>query len=190
MITEDKRLENPSVIAIITGLEDRNDKTITRKTLAERYGVTTRTITNKLKSLGFKWTGSSYKFLGDEANLNDTYNIRFNSLFESNSLTKRQSIDSENNSINKSENDSNNNSNNNNKTVANTIVNKMDKDKQHNTIDDIDRLLAGDGSAGRTYKGYYIDNDLVEVIDKVGNRKRSDLINMCLRKVFEEKGLL
>lgn len=45
-------------------------------------------------------------------------------------------------------------------------------------------------SKDRTYRGFYLDNDLLTIIDTVARGSKSDLINDVIRKVFREKGLL
>lgn len=57
------------------------------------------------------------------------------------------------------------------------------------TSDNIDRLLAGK-KAKKEYRGFYLDHDIISIIDNVDNGIKSELVNECLRKVFKEKGIL
>ncbi|MFP3636936.1 hypothetical protein SB677_19440, partial [Bacillus sp. SIMBA_033] len=59
--------------------------------------------------------------------------------------------------------------------------------KSKGSMDDIDLILSAEK---RIMKNFYFDPDILEVIENVPKKKRSDLINTCLRKVFHEKGLL
>lgn len=55
--------------------------------------------------------------------------------------------------------------------------------------DTIDLLLSGQ-KPKRTSKAFYLDHDVLQIIESVDSGVRSDLVNECLRKVFKEKGLL
>lgn len=56
--------------------------------------------------------------------------------------------------------------------------------------DVIDMLLQSSGARDKVYRGYYIDKDVLDVIERAGSGNKSELVNECLRKVFREKGLL
>lgn len=56
--------------------------------------------------------------------------------------------------------------------------------------DVIDLLLKSNGAKDKVYRGYYIDSDVLAVIERAGSGNKSELVNECLRKVFREKGLL
>lgn len=73
--------------------------------------------------------------------------------------------------------------------------NELDKSEQKTITsepDAIDRLLMQGDSKNerRTYRGFYFDNDILEVLDNVKRGNKSDLINEALRAVFTAKGLI
>lgn len=55
--------------------------------------------------------------------------------------------------------------------------------------DKIDFIIS-DNESERVQRAYHIDSDLVEIMDKISFKQKSNLVNECLRKVFKEKGLL
>ncbi|GAB1802354.1 MAG TPA: hypothetical protein VNR38_22510 [Ureibacillus sp.] len=42
----------------------------------------------------------------------------------------------------------------------------------------------------RVYRGFYFDDDVLRIIDRVPKSYKSELVNEALRKVFKEKGLV
>lgn len=60
------------------------------------------------------------------------------------------------------------------------------------TSDMIDLLLNAKPATlkNRTFKGFYYDSDVLDVIDSLPAGTRSDLINEALRQVFKERGRL
>ncbi|WP_240524267.1 hypothetical protein [Priestia megaterium] len=58
-------------------------------------------------------------------------------------------------------------------------------------VDAIDLLLQSPKDRSkRVYRGFYFDNDVLSIIDRVPKSYKLELINEALRKVFKEKGLL
>jgi hypothetical protein len=58
-------------------------------------------------------------------------------------------------------------------------------------VDAIDLLLQHPQKRSkRVYRGFYFDDDVLSIIDRVPKSYKSELINEALRKVFKEKGLL
>lgn len=58
-------------------------------------------------------------------------------------------------------------------------------------VDSIDLLLQHPKErAKRVYPGFYFDDDVLSIIDRVPKNYKSELVNEALRKVFKEKGLL
>lgn len=64
--------------------------------------------------------------------------------------------------------------------------------QQEGQKDKIDQLLNATASekSKRTYKGYYVDSDVLGVLESVPTGKRSDLLNEVLRAAFKERGRL
>ncbi|EOK5524663.1 hypothetical protein ACM6TU_004547, partial [Escherichia coli] len=58
-------------------------------------------------------------------------------------------------------------------------------------VDAIDLLLQSPKDRSkRVYRGFYFDDDVLSIIDRVPKSYKSELVNEALRKVFKEKGLL
>nr|WP_280166677.1 hypothetical protein [Priestia aryabhattai]MDH3129914.1 hypothetical protein [Priestia aryabhattai]MDH3129937.1 hypothetical protein [Priestia aryabhattai] len=58
-------------------------------------------------------------------------------------------------------------------------------------VDAIDILLQNPKDRSkRVYRGFYFDDDVLSIIDRVPKSYKSELMNEALRKVFKEKGLL
>lgn len=153
-------------------------KEMTIKQLAESYGKSDRTIQSKIKKLGYEWDSKNvkYNYVGNDP---EPLEVDFDSLFDSNSNASKRKAKSE---IVKSK-----------KEVSSTATtdNKLAKSNQKQSdFDMIDMLLANDTQSKRTYRGFYFDEDVLSIIDSVDKRKKSELVNQALRKVFKDKGLL
>ncbi|MED4156458.1 hypothetical protein [Priestia aryabhattai] len=58
-------------------------------------------------------------------------------------------------------------------------------------VDAIDILLQNPKDRSkRVYRGFYFDDDVLSIIDRVPKSYKSELVNEALRRVFKEKGLL
>ncbi|WP_368896531.1 hypothetical protein, partial [Priestia megaterium] len=58
-------------------------------------------------------------------------------------------------------------------------------------VDAIDLLLQHPKERSKqVYRGFYFDQDVLSIIDRVPKSYKSELVNEALRKVFKEKGLL
>lgn len=138
------------------------------KELAEAYGVSTRTIQNKIKKLGFTWNAKKavYEYFGSDK---DSLEIEFASLFPNLFTGKSE------------------------REVAATTVRSEKKDKPKQIDDEfsiIDEIL-GAKQEKKDYRGFYLTADVLKVIDSVANnRKKSELVNEALRIVFRNRGLL
>ncbi|MCM3655507.1 hypothetical protein [Metabacillus litoralis] len=61
----------------------------------------------------------------------------------------------------------------------------------NNEMDSIDLLLAGKKAhSKRVYRGFYFDEDILNIIDRIPKSYKSQLVNEALRKIFKDKGLL
>ena len=54
----------------------------------------------------------------------------------------------------------------------------------------IDSLLDSKTKANKVYRGFYLDEEVIKIIDKVDKRKKSELVNEALKIVFKNRGLL
>ena len=166
--------------------------------LAEKYGFSDRTIQTKIKSLGFEWDSvkGEYSFTGTDESV---YDLAVDEVFKKRT---RNSIKKDvQNEVRKAG-----------KQVASTLqsfndvspeindrsvvkkevkkTNKRSTKKANDKAsDNIDLLLLGK-KVKRVHKGFYLDHDVLGIIENVDSGVRSDLVNECLRKVFKEKGLL
>ena len=155
---------------VIQGMEAG---TITCKQLAEKYVVSTRTISNKIKKLGYLYdnTNKTYTYIGDDLEM--TENIDFGHLFRLNQRIYDATL-----------------------PAPKPIKQITDKPKptaskpkpSAKEPDAIDKLLMPATKEKRIYRGYYFDADLLNIIDASPNK--SALINECIRAVFKQKGLL
>ena len=152
---------------VIQGMEAG---TITGKQLAEKYVVSTRTISNKIKKLGYLYdnTNKTYTFIGDD--LETAENTDFGALFRQNIRLYADITP----------------------PVPKPIKPKQTASKPKPSAkepDAIDKLLMPvKDKPKRIYRGYYFDADILAIIDKSDNK--SALINECIRAVFKQKGLL
>lgn len=162
-------------------------KTITRNELAEKYAITNRTISNILKRLGFEWSKEEgkHKYLGDADEFESIMNKDFQELLynpqKQNATRKIRATTAK-------------------KTPSN--VNTLEQrekpseaqNKPYSELDEslskIDELLNSGIKREKVYKGFYIDEDLANVIDSVADGNKSKLVNEVLRAVFQSKGLL
>ena len=155
---------------VIQGMEAG---TITGKQLSEQYAISTRTISKKIKQLGYLYdnTNKTYTFIGDD--LETAENTDFGALFRQNIRIYDATL-----------------------PAPKPIKQITDKPKptaskpkpSAKEPDAIDKLLMPATKEKRIYRGYYFDADLLNIIDASPNK--SALINECIRAVFKQKGLL
>lgn len=183
-------------------IEAISDKKLKVNDLAKKYEVSDRTIQTKIKKLGFEWDSveGKYNFVGTDESIFDK---DIDEVFKKNSKTTKQltgtfpiqkrvkkNIRTANKEVassiqkvnkNRPEKDSN--------IDSESIIRKNMKKNNKKKIDNIDRLLAGK-KAKREFRGFYLDSDVLQIIDNVDSGIKSELVNECLRKVFKEKGLI
>jgi hypothetical protein len=152
-------------------------KEITIKELADQYDVSTRTIQLRIKKLGYEWDSkqSIYRYVGEEP---EPLEVDFNTLISKNSKAPAEQkqanseVAASTSYVDGSESTS-------------TISSKA------STVDAIDLLLQHPKERSkRVYRGFYFDDDVLSIIDRVPKSYKSELVNEALRKVFKEKGLL
>lgn len=145
--------------------------------LASVYGKSNRTIQKYIKSLGYVWNAKEGKYLSTGDSYDSVNDSKlFTEIVESYSTVanKKPTKTVTNNSNKKI-----------NSTVDSTV------ETNDSTVDNIDMILFGKIRENkRVQRAYYIDNDIARIIDDVDNKQKSNLVNECLRKVFNEKGLL
>ncbi|MBX9998362.1 HTH domain-containing protein [Priestia aryabhattai] len=156
-------------------------KEITIKELADQYDVSTRTIQSKIKKLGYEWDSkeSIYRYVGEES---EPLDVDFSTLISKNSKMAAEQklansqVAASTSYVNESE-------------SANDSFEKASTNASK--VDAIDLLLQHPKErAKRVYPGFYFDDDVLSIIDRVPKNYKSELVNEALRKVFKEKGLL
>jgi len=156
-------------------------KELTIKELADMYDVSTRTIQLKIKKLGYEWDSkqSIYRYVGENP---EPLDLDFNTLISKNSTMPVEQKQA-NNEI----------------AASITHVNESESigasflkaSTSSSKIDAIDLLLQSPKDRSkRVYRGFYIDEDVLDIINRVPKSYKSELVNEALRKVFKEKGLL
>ena len=156
-------------------------KEITIKELADQYNVSTRTIQLRIKKLGYEWDSkqSIYRYVGEEP---EPLEVDFNTLISKNSKVQAEQkqttseIAASISNMNESE---------------STSASFPKASTNASKVDAIDILLQNpQDRSKRTYRGFYFDDDVLSIIDRVPKSYKSELVNEALRKVFKEKGLL
>ncbi|MFE7084130.1 hypothetical protein [Priestia megaterium] len=156
-------------------------KEITIKGLADRYNVSTRTIQLKIKKLGYEWDSkqSIYRYVGERQ---EPLDLDFSTLIsKTNKVLAKQKqttseIEASTSNINESE---------------STSTSFLKASTNASKVDAIDLLLQSPKDRSkRVYRGFYFDDDVLSIIDRVPKSYKSELINEALRKVFKEKGLI
>jgi hypothetical protein len=156
-------------------------KELTIKELADRYDVSTRTIQLKIKKLGYEWDSkqSIYRYVGEDP---EPLDLDFSTLISKNSTmpVEQKQTNSEVaasiSHVNESE------------SISTSFLKASTSSSK---IDAIDLLLQSQKDRSkRVYRGFYFDDDVLSIIDRVPKSYKSELVNEALRKVFKEKGLL
>jgi hypothetical protein len=152
-------------------------KEITIQELADQYDVSTRTIQSKIKKLGYEWDSkeSIYRYVGEES---EPLDVDFSTLISKNSkMPAKQKL--ANNEIAASV------------SYLNESESSNGSFEKASTVDAIDLLLQNPKDRSkRVYRGFYFDDDVLRIIDRVPKSYKSELVNEALRKVFKEKGLV
>jgi predicted Zn-ribbon and HTH transcriptional regulator len=156
-------------------------KEITIKELADRYDVSTRTIQLKIKKLGYEWDSkqSIYRYVGEEP---EPLDLDFSTLISKTNkmLAEQKQTNSEIAASISNVNES-----------ASTSTSFSKASTSASKVDAIDILLQNPKDRSkRVYRGFYFDDDVLNIIDRVPKSYKSELVNEALRKVFKEKGLL
>lgn len=147
---------------------------ITISVISKELGISDRSIQKKIKQLGYIWKGSQgYVYVGADPEQQD---IDFRSLFDKNApkKVKRKPVEAESTTIQNGE----------------ASIKKVIPKEKASDYDEIDMLLEKKTVAKKVYRGFYFEEDVLAIIDSVGDKQKSKLVNAALRKVFTEKGYL
>ncbi|NEW00357.1 HTH domain-containing protein [Bacillus megaterium] len=144
-------------------------KEITIKELADQYDVSTRTIQLKIKKLGYEWDSkeSIYRYVGEES---EPLDVDFSTLISKNSkMPAEQKLATS-------------------EVAASVSYLNESESTSASTVDAIDILLQSPKDRSkRVYRGFYFDDDVLSIIDRVPKSYKSELVNEALRKIFKEK---
>lgn len=166
------------------------NKELNVEDVCSHFGISDRTYQKKIGALGFKWESKAckYNFNGTDETV---FDMAIGDVFKKGSINVVKK-EVENDVQNASEEIASTVQDDVKKTTetnSNNASNNTSKRGRKKTSDNIDRLLAGK-KAKKEYRGFYLDNDVLGIIDNVDSGIKSELVNECLRKVFKEKGLL
>lgn len=153
-------------------IEAINNKQIKVEEVAKFFGVSTRTYQKKISSLDIKWNSTATRYEIPSASV--VGGIKLGDLFKKGSLAATTSA------VKPKEKAAP-------KTTPKPTPNNAATTTQQ--LDRIDILLQGKKES-KKYVGFYAESDVLEVLDNVEGRVKSELINECLRVVFKDKGLL
>lgn len=165
-------IKSMSVSTVISSISSGQIKV---NDLATIYGKTDRTIQKYIKSLGYIWSPKEKGYLPTGDSYDSVNDSRlFTEIVESYSTVANKNSNKD-------------------VTVSNTkkLNSTVNSSNMLSTQDSIDKILFSESvDSNRVQRAYYIDKDILKVIDKVDNKQKSNLVNECLRRIFKEKGLL
>lgn len=193
---------------IVNGIEAQ---LLTIKALTLAYDVSDRTISNKIKQSGYRWGAkeAKYTYVGDnfERDSNKVFEEMFTKpvpVFKGYAEINNAS-DPEHDKVIEIPVDKET------EELLTPVVTPATKKKEVQTpakpsksvpqsskatskvspeLDRIDFLLGKVEKKEKTYRGFYIDNDVIAVLDEVASGNKSELVNECLIAVFKQKGLM
>lgn len=148
------------------------------KDVATMYGVSDRTIQSKIKKLGYEWDSknSVYHYVLEEP---EPLEVDFSTLFGRKQNSSKRIAKKE---VNRGEVEA----------AATSIASKkvVKNNEDNNEYQLIDSLLDNKPKSNKLYRGFYLDEEIVNIIDRVEKRKKSELVNEALKIVFRNRGLL
>lgn len=155
-------------------VEAINSGSATRTDISKEVGCSPKTVQERLKKAGMQWNPHTQKYeVRDGIDEEKVYRTPFKGRT---SPSERSSEDAV---VNNKE------------TLKKHSQAKIQPKNEVEQLDMIDILLRDKKqSKKREYRGFYFDNDVLEVIDSLASGKKSELINQALRKVFTDKGYL
>lgn len=173
----DSKMDNKMLVKDMVKSIENNELNV--DDICNHFGFSARTYQKKIGALGFKWDSKEckYNFIGTDETV---FDIAIGDVFKkgSRNAVKKEVENAIQDDVKKTT-----------EINSNNASNNTSKRGRKKTSDNIDRLLAGK-KARKEYRGFYLDNDVLGIIDNVDSGIKSELVNECLRKVFKEKGLL
>ena len=164
-------------------LEGFRTKTLNREELSKQYNCSDKTITNKIKGLGFVWnrTTKKHEYQGPPEQEEALLNMDVADLFTKQVGGRKASEEPAQRKLPVSPDNS----------KQPTQVQNGAQDSLSSQLSLLDDLLNNKPIWSKAiYRGYYFDPDIIHVIDSTQGGNKSKLINEALRIVFKAKGLL
>ena len=163
------------------------DGSITRAQLAGELGVTTKTISNKIARLGYTWDKSQQKhlFMLEDEKQAEIENMDFYEYVRGTQTVKASKpLEAKNGLVRASK-----------PSASKQTESKLNKpakasDSLNNDLKAIGAMFDEVDAKDKVYKGFYLDADIAEVLDKVGSRSKSKVVNEALRVVFKANNLM
>lgn len=164
-------------------LEGFRTKTLNREELSKQYNCSDKTITNKIKGLGFVWnrTTKKHEYQGPPEQEEALLNMDVAELFTKRMGGRKLYEDSRLSGLPVSQDN----------PQQPTQAQNGAQDSLSSQLSLLDDLLNNKPTRSKAvYRGYYFDPDIIHVIDNTQGGNKSKLINEALRIVFKAKGLL
>lgn len=164
-------------------LEAFSNQTVNREELSKQYNCSDKTITNKIKSLGFVWDRASkrHEYQGPPEQKEAMLNMDVADLFTKQVGGRKASEEPTQRKLPVSPDNS----------KQPTQAQNGAQDSLSSQLSLLDDLLNNKPTRSKAvYRGYYFDPDIIHVIDSTQGGNKSKLINEALRIVFKAKGLL
>lgn len=160
---------------------------ITRAELAEKLGVTTKTISNKIARLGYVWdkTTQAHTYQGDVSKLAEIENMDFFQYVKgTQSIKSNKPLEAKNKPVRASKPSASKQT----QSTENKL--QMANNSLNDDLKAIGAMFDSVDAKDKVYKGFYLDADIAEVLDKVGSRSKSKVVNEALRVVFKANNLM
>lgn len=160
---------------------------ITRAELAEKLGVTTKTISNKIARLGYAWDKSAQKhvFMLEAEKQAEIENMDFYEYVRGTQTIKVSKPSEAKNGLVRASKPSASK-----QTQSTENKLQMTNNSLNNDLKAIGAMFDSVDAKDKVYKGFYLDADIAEVLDKVGSRSKSKVVNEALRVVFKANNLM
>ena len=175
------------VTEIVSAIENQR---LMIKELSEAYGVSDRTITTKIKDTGYTWNPRTalYELGRDE---NEIADVEIENLFHKevpyySSIEQIKAVQPEIDDYQPDRASVRDVKVQHTKTPRKASRTQNKPQSKLNT-ERLDYLF---NEKKTVYKGYYIDSDVLEVLNNVAHGNKSEVVNEALRLVFESRGLL
>jgi len=157
-------IDNMTVQEIVDAI---GNKELSTQAIADIKEVSNRTVQRKIKSLGYDWSQQDGKHVPTGAKFKEgNESLIFVSLFDTHAEAQNASDE-----------------------VAVTKEVKA-KGKPKYKAEFLSLYMGEEKPSAKVQRNYYMQEDVLSVIDTIPSLKRSEFVNECLRHFFKENGLL